>query len=1019
MARSAKVPATRGGKALFPPTVTLALVRLRKTWGLLLITGVGFVAAVVLACAVPLYSDVSITAGLRGALTASSQNADIVVQSFTEQINPPVIAGTTHDLNQEFQDKIGPYLSPPQFSIQTPVLPIDTKILSSSARGSVTYKDTDNQLQLFGANIDQAVSHLTLMQGRLPKTVSSAPTNDDLGIALSQEGARSLKVKLGSVIYMKVALVYIPIKREEPILPFRVVGIFKSPDVNEPYWHGADFISVARGKPPFGPPGRIFTGLVSNETFIPVMSHLFKNEGIGALVLEIPFNLFWFYRFDPLRISIHDLAAIANGANTVQVDVANNPKLDQAPYVEKTQVFLPTDMLENYSSRIAIAQLPVTSLLVLVLGLVLFFVSLMAELLVERQADAMAILRSRGASRSQIFGSLVTQSIGLGLIALFVGPPLAILMVRLIAQSVLPPANQSALSIISGNPVQVVQGVLWYVLITVLVAIFAMVVAVNRTTRQDILSARREAARSQRVPLWQRLNLDIVAAIIMIVGYGFSYYLINAGILDPHLTLLLLSPLTLVGAVFLLIAGLLLFLRCFPYMLQFGSWLTARSRSAPPMLALAQMSRAPRQSIRLMLLLALATAFAIFTLVFTASQTQRILDVAAYQSGADFSGTIHNSVATPLQVTEETALYREIPGVISATVGNASSATAAGAILALPVEIRAVDAATFARTATWSEQDSPQPLSALMAQLSAQRASALSRLAVPAVVDSSAWQSLKLSPNASSFSLNFTEGTVNFMAIAEVQHIPTVDDRGSSTANSGSVPNGGILVDYPSFAVVYGHDFRASAASLPLNAVWLRTRDDAVSLAVVRKALNKGVLQLSPLNDRRAIIEALYQEPLYLDLIGILTFGASIALLLALVGNLIASWLGARGRLANFAVLRALGATPSQIAGILTWEQCVIYSTSILLGIFCGAIFSVLVVPQLIFTSVGLSGANSDLTSSQFYVAQSVPPIQIVIPTSLVVALAVLVIICIVALGMMIRVVSRPSISQTLRLNED
>ena len=44
MTRSAKMPPTRSGKTLFPPTVTLALVRLRKTWGLLLITGVGFVA---------------------------------------------------------------------------------------------------------------------------------------------------------------------------------------------------------------------------------------------------------------------------------------------------------------------------------------------------------------------------------------------------------------------------------------------------------------------------------------------------------------------------------------------------------------------------------------------------------------------------------------------------------------------------------------------------------------------------------------------------------------------------------------------------------------------------------------------------------------------------------------------------------------------------------------------------------------------------------------------------------------
>ena len=437
------------------------------------------------------------------------------------------------------------------------------------------------------------------------------------------------------------------------------------------------------------------------------------------------------------------------------------------------------------------------------------------------------------------------------------------------------------------------------------------------------------------------------------------------------------------------------------------------------MLALAQMSRAPRQSVRLTLLLALATAFAIFTIIFMASQTQRIEDVAAFQSGADFSGTFQKSAATPLQVAEETALYHHIPGVISATVGNISSATAAGTILSLPMEIRAVDSTTFARTAIWTEQDSSQSLSTLMAQLTSQRTSALSRQTVPAVVDSSAWQSLKLTPNASSFSLNFTNGAVQFVAIAEVQHIPTVNDLSTSTTNSGSVPNGGILVDYPSFAAVYGFDFRTSSASLPLNAVWLRTHDDAASLTAVRKALSKGVLQLTPLYDRRATIESLYHDPLYLDLLGVLTLGASTALLLALVGSLIATWLNAQSRLVNFAVLRALGAASPQIASTLTWEQSIIYTTSILFGILFGAIFSALVVPRLIFTSVGSSGTSSDLTNSQFDVTQNVPPIQIVIPPMLVIALAVLVIICIVALGMMIRVVSRPSISQTLRLNED
>ncbi|HEY6287655.1 MAG TPA: hypothetical protein VIX20_18455, partial [Ktedonobacteraceae bacterium] len=197
MARSAKLPKTQSGKTLYLPTMLLAVILSRKTRGLLLITGLGFVAAVMIACAVPLYSAVSMTAGLRGALTSSSANADIVVQSFAEQINQQKIDGTTNTLNQEFKGKLGPYLSSPQFTIQTSVLPIDKKLLSS--HGSATFMDTDNQLQLYGTTMDQSVSHLTLLKGRLPKTVSTAATNNDLEIALSDESARSLNVALGSV----------------------------------------------------------------------------------------------------------------------------------------------------------------------------------------------------------------------------------------------------------------------------------------------------------------------------------------------------------------------------------------------------------------------------------------------------------------------------------------------------------------------------------------------------------------------------------------------------------------------------------------------------------------------------------------------------------------------------------------------------------------------------------------------------------------------------------------------------
>jgi hypothetical protein len=73
----------------------------------------------------------------------------------------------------------------------------------------------------------------------------------------------------------------------------------------------------------------------------------------------------------------------------------------------------------------------------------------------------------------------------------------------------------------------------------------------------------------------------------------------------------------------------------------------------------------------------------------------------------------------------------------------------------------------------------------------------------------------------------------------------------------------------------------------------------------------------------------------------------------------------------------------------------------------------------MVFTSVGSNGANSDISSQAFYVAQSVPPIQVIIPATVGIALLVLICICVIAPGMMIRVVSRPSVGQTLRLNED
>src|SRR6266704_1230003 len=969
MARSTNTPLHNGARTVVLPTVTLALWRLRRTWGLLFVTGLGMVAAVLLVCAVPLYSDISMTAGLRGILTSSAQNSEIAVHSTSLQIDASTYNGITQQLDNVFQTHLGPYLAPSAFSIETP----EYTLLKDAPgpHGSSLLQPTVHEVQLVTLPMDQAASHVKLLGGRLPQAHSN-----DIEIAITQESADKLKATVGSVISVQLPFVYIPITRLLRTLTYRIVGIIQPPPLSDSYWHGHTFESVER-QIGLGTSQTIYTVLASTDTFVSVLTRISSDPALKGLVLELPANLLWYYRLDASRVSINDLDAIVHGITGAQVDVSNLD-LDRYPYTQNTQVYLPSDIFQRYHDRIPIARLPVLSLLVLV--------------------------------------------IGLALIALIAGILLASPTVYFLLRQTLAPGDQGVLSLLTGNPLLVALGLRWYALATAAVAVVAMTFSIFRATRQDVLAMRRESARASRQPLWQRLNLDIVAAIIMLVGYGFSSYITTSGVLDVQLRLLLLSPLTLVGSVALLLACLLLFLRFFPLLLAAGSWLATRSRSAPAVLALAQMARTPRQAVRMTLLLALATSFAIFTLIFTASQAQRITDVTNYQGGADFSGTTaassYGSSFSASLLQKDTALYRAIPGVTSATLGYRGKAGAGCSALALPIELRAVDADTYAHTAIWTAQDSSQSVQSLMSMLAAQRSSAAVTNAVPAIIDASARDVLHLSPNAP-FTLSFSDGLVNFIVVAEVQHIPSVTDSAVSSGSNDLIPAGGVLVDYTTFAKVYASDFKSSGNTIPMNYAWLRTRSDPASLASVRHAISQGELQLTKLYDRRATFDALHREPLYLDLIGVLALGAATALLLALVGNLLASWLSARGRLTTFAVLRALGTTPRELASVLTWEQALIYTTSIVLGVLFVALLSTLIVPALVFSSVAPSGTSSDPSSGTFFVSQSVPPIQIIIPSSLGLALAVLIAICLLALGMMIRVVSQPSISQTLRLNED
>ena len=865
-----------------------------------------------------------------------------------------------------------------------------------------------------------------MVQGRLPQ-----PTKSLTEIVLTPQTAQQMHLSVDEDLYVASPIsIFVNGNSLDLTWHLRVVGLFTPNSSSDPYWNGHTFQREQQGTS--NPATYLFNILTTHEALFASINTTTAAYPSARFDNYNPPSVYWKYTLSASSVDSSHIGALINGLNALQSASTNIGSTTTGIQIQN--VTSPDNVINQYRSRIALAQIPVGVLLLLVVGMVLLFIGLVINLLIEQRIAAIALLRSRGASRRQVFGAFTTQAIVLGLLVLIIGPLLAIPVARLLLQHMLSAPDQQALNLIDGNPLFVALGLWRFSLAAVGVTLLATLIALFQATQFDTLTLRHETARPLRRPLWQRLYLDVLLLALALGSYGYVLYENSTVPPGTQTGILVTSPLVLVSSSLFLLAALLLFLRFFSRLSERAAHLTARrGKDIGSMLALAQIARTPRQATRMLLLLTLTTAFALFALIFSASQTQRVNDIAGYEAGADFSGRILNSQPTlnaPIPAThavqttlaQQNALYRALPGVTSATMGYMGPISTAQSS---QFTIKAVDAATFAHTAYWTAQDSQQSLSSLMAQLSAYRARALANHIVPAIVDAATWDSLHLSTGKQfvlqlsvpdpSTPQSLTSTSISFIALARVQHIPTLSDSSSSLDQAS---NGGILVDYQSCADGYAHA-SPIPQPLPISYIWLHTRDDATALASVRSTFTKKIAPGFSFSDRRAIIATLQHDPISIDLGGILALGTFTPLVLAVIGSLLASWQSVRSRLLSFVLLRALGTTPRQLVSVLSWEQGTIYLLMLGLGILAGVLLSAMVLPILIVTSIANADTVGSTVSSGVSIQQILPSIRIVIPSTLGIVLALLLMVCLIVQGMMVRAIIRPSLGESLRLNTD
>ena len=992
MASSPSTLSPQNSLLALPAIARLARWRFKQMWRFLLVTWLGMLAMVVLVCAGPLFSRVATSAYVRSLIANAPDGAYVTVDAISTHPTQEQLQQIEQQANQLVQrGTLGSYLhAAPQVFMQTP--PFDMLALG---------KTTPAAFDLSGYQSTQAAQHTSIVQGRLPQVRSDGTVE----IALSPQAANSLGLRVGSTLQGRL-----PITAGSQVWNFRVVGIIAPKLAHDTFWAMSDPFSkssvelasryyfVDEGSP-------TYNVVAASEAIEPKIAVLQTEPTVGNFTDAFVF--FLRYPFDLARLDASDLPALSQQTTSLDNQFATRVQRSTTDiaYINIFGTLFTT--LEFSSSSSVFEQIGVTFLLLIILLLVLFLVSLMSDVLVERQAEIIATLRSRGARRQHIFGAFAAQGIVLAVLALLAGPLLAIPLVRAIALTLLTPGNRSAIDVITTHPVQAALDVKWYAIIAVGVALFALIAALNRATKMDIVSFRRESARPRRVPFWRRFYLDLFIVILLLAGYAVYSYLwslltLSSVRIDP----VIYTVLTSVGffATPLMVAAILmLFLRFFPRILHLATYLVAKLRSAPAVLALAQMERGPRPAARVIVLLALAVSSACFLLTLIASKEQRNIDLATFSThAADFSGALPVSDVSKT-FSQLMTYYGGLPGVQSVTLGYHDviqlspnhSASSQGSIT-----IDAVDSDTYAHTAIWPASYSTQPLSDLTAQLTSHRSAGSTQDLVYALVDTATWQRLHLTQGARFTLPGDSSGNshIDFIALAQINYVPGVADT-PTQAWSGM----GLIVDYQNYVTVKARATGRTVSSLAPNYVWLRTSDDTASLARLRNLL-------PALQDRSQVIATIQNDPNHLGVIGVLYIGVATALVLALVGALILSWLHASNRLTNFAVARALGMAPRQIAAVLLWEQSFIYILALLLGTGLGAMLTIFVAP-----TVGVLPVGNGLD-----IGFNVPSIQVVIPfTQLLLLLGVLTIICLGALLLMARIVSRPSLSQTLRLNED
>lgn len=904
--------------------VVVATKRLLSQKGLAVATALGLITSVGLTMSVPLYADAVYYRILREELSGVGKYGE------NDRARPPFsfmfrYLGAWHEPVQwEDVQAVDEYLSGPAASeIGLPrellVRHFKTNNFRLFPKEDIAYADTKQPLAWVSfAFVSGLQDHITLLEGTWPEVPESSP-DSTVDVLISEPVALELGIQIGET--------YIAFDRRNTEsggrvtqIPVRIAGIWKANDPTEPFWF-------------YNPSALNDLFLVPEETFVSRISPYLEDEVYLAL---------WYLVLDGSDVHAADADRLLARITAVRQHAA-------ALLPETSLDISPVDALQKYRSASSLLTILLYAFSVPIIGLILAFIGLVVGLMVGRQRGEIAVLRSRGATATQVVGIAALEGMLLGVVALVAGSGAGEWIAHIIGQA------RSFLNFTAQSDLRVgvTPETLRFGLAAVGLALVAQVVPTIGAARHTVVTYKQEQARSLRPPWWQRAWVD--AMLLVPAAYG-AYVLRQQGSIalpvgegvvstDPFQ-----NPLLFLVPALGIFALTLFMLRILPWVMSAIAWVASHLSGVGVLLATRQLSRSPGLYSAPLILLVLTLSLSAFTASLAQTLDTHLYDQMYYKIGADMSlvelgENTEESESSPFGglgagggggTTTETQEdvgprwlflpvtdHLKAPGVVAATrVGRYNAASRLSGSVQNGVFI-GVDRVDFLKVAYWRYDFAPSSLGALMNAL----AIAPDGILVPR--DFMAAHALNVGDM-----IRITVDTYGQRNELDVKIVGTFDLFPTWYPEEG-----------PLFVGNLDYLFERAGGLFPYD-VWLKVEPGVDYQQVVEsiRDLNFRVLDW----DAALLeVEKEQERPERQGLFGLLSVGFGAAAVLTVLGFLLYALFSFRRRFIELGILRAIGLSSGQMTAFLAWELAFLILLGSAAGTGLGAWMSELFIPYL------------------------------------------------------------------------